>query len=79
MVDLKDIIADRLSILCGGPRTGSPCGCMGLKCGDITCAQWWIFAFTSKEIYEKAKKLYLSNQRNIEGAVSSIILKKYIL
>ena len=77
--EFEEIIANRFSILCGGPRKGSPCGCLGLRCGVTQCHQWWIFAFRSKEIYEKAIQIYRNNQREIDKAVEEIIIKKYIL
>jgi len=52
---------------------------MGLRCGVTQCHQWWIFAFRSKEIYEKAIQIYRNNQREIDKAVEEIIIKKYIL
>jgi len=50
---------------------------MGLRCDVTQCHQWWIFAFRSKEIYEKAVQIYRNNQREIDKAVEEIIIKKY--
>ena len=75
--NLEEKIANRFSILCGGPHTGI-CGCMGLRCGQTSCAQWWIFAFRGKAIYEKAVKIYKENYTEIERVTKELILKKHL-
>lgn len=52
-----EVIANRLSIICGGPFLGACC-CAGVTCGNTCCARWWELVMQDEEIRVRATKFY---------------------
>jgi hypothetical protein len=78
MSAILKIIANRLSILYGGPHFG-PCACAGIACGCTSCSAWWEMVLQDKEIQAQAIKFYENNKESIESGVLKILANRFLL
>ena len=73
------IIANRMSILFGGPYMGA-CGCMGVPpCSNTRCAYWWEIVMRDEEIHEKVIAFYDKNKETIESGVIKLLVKRFLV
>lgn len=74
-----DIIANRLSLIFGGPII-SPCACMGIPpCPNTACSRWWKIVMQDESIKEKAITFYMNNKSSIESGVLKLLAKRFLI
>jgi hypothetical protein len=75
----EEVIANRLSIIFGGPE-GGPCGCMGVPpCRNTGCALWWEIVMRDEEVKAKAFKFYDDNKEAINSGILKILGKRFLI
>jgi hypothetical protein len=75
----EEVIANRLSIIFGGPK-GGPCGCMGVPpCTNIACSIWWEIVMQDEEIKARAFKFYDDNREAINSGILKILAKRFLI
>jgi hypothetical protein len=76
-VSLVEKIANRLSIILGGPHF-SACACVGISCGNLGCSIWWEQVMKDDEIKTKIIDFYNRHEKEIANGIIKILSKRFL-